>query len=532
VSHHESARDEDRPQLLRFAATNLPEYIFDTENLSVIRAASDQLDQFVDGLSGVAGDTEVVYAAASEALLTAPSEAAAESAVAAVRKALLEGTASLPYATAVVGRVPADDGGSLAKAVSKLENRLRRAQLRQATVVPGDLHGKKPCELDGVRPATDVLHVGTDKLAVSAHTFARGRSGQALRSTRALDLCGGMSMDSSIAAWDQSFEALADFAPPGPVAGKMCVVQADGNRFTACRSRLKSVADLGHFSDAVREAQRRALSEALCGLWEHAPEKQSLPFHVLYWAGDEISLVLPAAHGLAACRSLLRSFSSHWRDVAAGHEGGSVRSALEGALKGGALTLAVGMVICDTHQPIRQVADLAGALCESAKSRFAAQADDAYDPEAGNVMDFVVIENGMIPSDLAAHRSRHLARPDGTIAGLRPLDVVQLTDLMDDVRALKTIDFPVGRGHAFVEAILGHDQGDEQAVQDAFAKIYSRVDWDLVDAAAEGHPDIQARMDRLRPRDNKDCAPGSVCVDSWPERRELWDYVSVTEGAD
>lgn len=533
VVHDDAVRDEAHPQLMRLAATNLFDYIFDTENLSVARASSYELEHLVDELVKSVDGVDVVYVAASEALMVAPNEKSAETACGTMRDAFLGGSSSLPCATAVLGRVALGEDASLATATARLENHLRRDQMRQASVVPAGLAGTGPCELDGVRPATETLHVGSAKYRVSEHTHSRGRSGQAMRSTHAVDLLDEAAADTSIADWDQSFEGLAAFAAPGPVAGKMCVLHADGNRFSDYRSRLLQPDHLGLFAKAVREAQRLTLRDALRGLWQQASAQRCLPFHLLYWAGDEFSLVLPAAHGLAVARELLESFSGHLRAELEATPDELARRALVDALGAGALTLAVGMVFCDSHQPIRRATALAEALCEEAKKRFERGADP-NDPGTANVVDFVVIENGMVPDDLAVHRSRHLARPDGTVAGMRPLDLEQFIDLLDDVAALKRVKFPTGRGHAFVEAILSCADGadGERRLQEACAKIYARVDWDLIDAVAQDSPEIRARMGRLRPLSVESCAAASVFVASWPERCDLWDYVSVTEGVD
>lgn len=527
---------------VKLALTNLVEFMQDTENLSVVRASSKALDDLAKGVARVIDGGHVVYAEGSEALIAFSSLPAARAGAAAI-----EGMLAAPadphkpetYCTAVVSVVEADPGESLVRSLDRLENGLRRDQMRQASVVPGVMTGREECGLEGVRPATTYGWVGDGLRPLSGHVANRLVEGRRWRSWRAQQLFGEPAESeapiedgedrAARTVWDESFEGLARFAPPGPVAGKMCLLHVDGNRFGACRSGITSAEDLTALTVLVDDALRRSLEEALRHLWERAREAEALPFHILYWAGDEFGLVVPAAAGVATAEVILSTFSPSFTGALSVVEDGEQRARLIRAIGGETLTLAIGMVVCDSHEPIDRADRASRRLCESAKAETGVDLERVRSAGAGNVIAFAVVESGMIPD-----------APSGYRAWARSaMAVGEFRDLVEDVRMLKWAGFPTGRLHAL--AGLLPSRASDVDLGSAAWEILSRVDWGALAAAIEGGrdglgpevaEDWERRLAAMRPPDNKACGVGSPYLDPWLTRRELWDYVALDGGTD
>jgi hypothetical protein len=512
--------------LVRFVATNLFDYILDTEELSVARAASDDLDTLLrDVAKSVAtkmGAT-LVYAKASEALLHVQNPSQGDAIATTLER---EFHGRLRMATGIAKAAEWHAGSELKASLVALEAQIRREQLLRTTVVPPSPHdGTVACDLDGLRPATAELCNYPEKPfpKVSAHTKDRYDRGRQQRSR----ILGRLFQDApkDMMGWKQSFNdfeelndgtGTADREAPASVRGKMCVIHADGNRFSECRGRLRTARGLQWFADIVEQAIDDTLRWALSNAWAAGKKKSVLPFHVLYLAGDELEIVVPARYALEVLYTLLSEFSQKVlsaRNTKLGAIDGAARGDLQTAMNG-PLTLAVGAVLCDTHEPIRRATRLAQGLCENAKTRVAARAND---PDHGNVVDFVAVESGFLPSSVDEHRQQLRVSRSKEPLTLRPYTLKDFTTLLDDVRALKESRFPTGRVHAFGRALLEADSDDEAASQC----------WALYDrTSAEARKRLRKLRSSLLPEETSQCrgAPGRF-VQPWLDRKELWDYV-------
>ncbi len=535
--------DEGAPgvRLAKFALTNLLDYVHDTENLSVIRAASKQLDDVARAVGTTVLPTgALVYAASSEALFKL--DPSAEADLQAIADAVDDACRKAPYVTAVLKHVDPQPGWTLERSLACLDNQLRRAQMQQASVVPGDLTGKGPCGLDGVRPATiEGCWVGDGKRLLSGHAASRLQSGRRQRGWRARqlfprDVPDDVDMEEEAgSSWEESFEAFKHFSPEGPIASKMCVLHADGNRFGACRRRLTRVGDLTAFSTLVEAALTRTLQEALRDLWAQADAHKALPFHVLYWAGDEFSIVVPAAAGVAVAKKILTSFSQGVRDALGEIGDGDEHKRIDEATGEGALTLALGMLVCDSHQPIEAATAASRRLCERAKTALAEEGSEHRAAEkAENLVSFSVVESGSVAG---------ADREEGHDTVRHPLTASGFCTLVDELSVLRLAGFSSGRAIA-LSAALAAPQGtpeEERSVRAATWKILSRAAWGDMEEAIQRKAndpkenptkmgvDVALRTLRgLRPSSEGDCERDSQYVAPWPARRELWDYAVIT----
>jgi hypothetical protein len=503
--------------LVRFAATNLFQYIMDTEDLSVGRGASSQLDHFVQtiecSLRAENLHPEPVYAGASEALFAFANHPEATRAVACIEDTLKE---ELRFATGIALWEEWKADEALSVCLDRLETKLRREQLRRGTVVPPESpNGERECELDGVRPAEEEVKHAEGRKQVSAHTAQRRTCGRTLRTGYLTRIFGenrlaGIDGDK----WRQSFEDLEVLnGEPDTVKttvhGKMCVIHADGNKFGTCRSQVSSLRGLRQFSQVVEGSMAATLNQALAELFDLGVRHQILPFHLLYWAGDELSVVIPARFGCEIVCTLLSQFSEKILtelNADSGH--------LRNAIGMTPLTLAVGAVFCDTHEPIQRAERLAKALAEEAKKSVTC----ARDAQQGNVVEYAVIESGFLPATvddyLARARSCTWKKHAGSREGIlrdSALRGDEFKQLIADVRELKRLAFPGTRVHSFAATVRGAT--DEGALRSECWSLFQRV------------PREVDLPDRLRPGSEAACVPCGPFVKPWLDRRELWDYV-------
>lgn len=507
--------------LVRFEATNLSQYILDTDDLSVIRGASSQLDDVVDDLAKVAATigATLVYGGASEALFSVASETQAKTAIEILQKLM---TTKCNYATGVTGYEQWKDE-PLRDCLTRLQTKLRREQLRRPTVIPpSSPHGQKACEIDGVRPAQTIIEKHPKgRREASAHTEQRWRKGRQLR-TGYLKRIFGEDRIKRIETrdWEQSFEGFAKVSAAAssvsgsvklPIESKMCVIHADGNKFGDCRNQIDSIEGLRAFSKLVETAMNATLAAALTELLTLGESVGVLPFHLLYRAGDELSLVLPARFGCAVIEKLLSEFSRHTTPQKAEPD---ELVLLWGKIGPKSLTLAVGAVFCDTHEPIQRAHDLARALVERAKGFIG----DARDPASANVIEHAVIESGFVPADLSEYIGRTRScvwkrSPSGPAGVLRdaPLTRDDFSRLTKDIERLKIANFPTTRMHAFAAAV--RDASDTTNVVDQC--------WVLFKGIPE---DIKVPSD-LIPASRAACTTDGRHVRDWLDRRALWDYV-------
>ncbi len=515
--------------LVRFAATNIASYFLDTEKLSVIRGGSEDLDELARTIeSAVLGkkNREGIYANASELLFFTADPADGPALCKEIERCVRE---TLPYATGIAVCADWTPGTPVGPVVAFLDTQLRRAQLARPTVVPGpSLSGTRACDYDGVRPAEERLVEAPEvpKPWVSKFTRRRHQRGRELRKGHVRRIFGSEIDALDTKEWAVSFDDLTGFnsaegtAPDVPTAasvlGKICVLEVDGNKFGSVRGRLDSVESIRLFASLVQRAMEELLGVALGPLWARAPSARALPFHILKLAGDESSLVLPAAHGFEVARVLLEGFSETFDrmlDAAAAQASAAVASVRNAIGTNRYLTLAIGAVFCDSHEPIARVKQVAEHLLLRAKDSLPPDGDG--DLVAGNVIDFIVNESGYLERSLAAYDERVRLRWSNDGGSGRPFDRASFATLRREIRGLRNAGFPTSRVHALVRAL--RESPDETRAQIEIARIFRRLPSAVLD-----HPELPPGLVVVRAQD---VHPAHPAVGWWFDRKEAWDYV-------
>lgn len=152
------------------------------------------------------------------------------------------------------------------------------------------------------------------------------------------------------------------------LGGTVLQVFQELKRLQATEGDEKIAEKYRNFSAAVAEAGRTAVQKALTSLVEKTNEETSgrnvrYPFRPLVCAGDDVTVVLPAAHAFDFAKEFLEAFEYT--------SGEALQSEAVGisVLKGASLTACAGIAYVKKSFPFAQGYDLAESLCAFAKKR-------------------------------------------------------------------------------------------------------------------------------------------------------------------
>jgi hypothetical protein len=371
--------------LIRVEAVNLSSSIFDTDDLSVIRGGGvANLLLPSDILKALNfGEIIPVFSGASqaEAVLSA-GPGVTERMIEQRLAELISGKRQLDVAEpevlsvlrhlVLIGvAVPFEAG--YAKANRHAMGRVRQRQLNTLTLDRGDglaSSVRRPCVIDGFRPAATLLSKGGKDLLVSASVRDRQALGRKLRQRIYHKI--GIRTDRTLRFAD-SFSDLVEGPPDGvppSLVGKMAVVYLDGNKFTAARDgAIQRDPNGGHvaaaaFSQCVTAARAQFLDRLLDRLEKDKRMffEGRLRFEILMWGGDEARFVLPAWK----VRDLLDLLTD---DMEQG----------KWDFDGQRLTNAVGILVCHHKMPIAKASDLANQVVDEAKLYIKTPASERQD---------------------------------------------------------------------------------------------------------------------------------------------------------
>lgn len=384
--------------LVRIESVNMDTTVGDTGDLSVIRGGSTACLLLPEMVLRTAlapmGAIDLVFAGASQVeAIVSPAEgvtvADLEARIVAVltgRTPLCSGkddkgqlAATLPHMMLSHGIVAmTGDAEPYVSASVLAHTRLRTRQLQQPTVDLGSamVQGKRPCQLDGHRPAParSTISKGHDStLTVSPSVKARYQLGREMRQRVYAhilrDTEGPLPK-----AFVSSLETIAGRGgEDGPDAihralvpamkNKMAVVYLDGEAFGNARSSLiertvkagrKGEDVARRFADHVsshRAALLRRLLDTVMDDPRMTTADGALKFETLMWGGDEACFVLPAWKLVEVLALLADDLADpRW------------------ALDGKQLTHRVGVAVCHYKMPIRDAQALARSLSDCIKS--------------------------------------------------------------------------------------------------------------------------------------------------------------------
>lgn len=263
---------------------------------------------------------------------------------------------------------PEDIGYEIA--ANMIIGQIRKKQMMQLSFEKGEPVSqsfRKPCDLDGVRPAVAKIRKGfgeeVTEFSVSRSVKLRYDFGRDLRREIYQKIGIEFPEEPQPVELAISFNDIIKNSPQNLVpslANKMAVICMDGNKFTEKRSNaIKERGGQGafEFSRAVLKWRSEFLQALIDTLWddphmfldERFPDEIYFRFSTLMWGGDESCFVLPAWK----FRDFLKFL---------------VRNQVEDENQ---FTQAVGIVICNYKTPIKRAKKMAEDAVESVKKCFA-----------------------------------------------------------------------------------------------------------------------------------------------------------------
>jgi len=330
---------------LRIEAVNLDHSVYDTNDISTIRAGSSLLLDAVYKLTESIGLLEKISVGASTGLYRIK---ALESEIPGIEQAVRKFLQSEPYAhfaTFVVATTGKEPQESLANLNKQLIAKCAWQQYQLPSFsFPAPHDTPEECDFGGVRPWVRIIP-GKEKKA-SQSVYTRREEGKNLRKKIYEQCFDGTPPDLEFT------DDLEELAKGGDIA----LIHFDGNRFGNIRDYCFSEKDFGDFDKKVQGIQKKAV----CQIVEHAPKTENRTrLETLLWGGDEIELVVPSS----AVWNTLKLFFDSAASASFQTEAGNSFN----------LTYSAGVVFCRHNLPILQIRRYADQLCSIAKQQISGE---------------------------------------------------------------------------------------------------------------------------------------------------------------
>jgi hypothetical protein len=281
-----------------------------------------------------------------------------------------------------------------------------------------------------------------------------------------------------------SLEDMVADAPDVPlsVRSKMAVIHADGNRFGRIRERTKGIEGHRMFSADLKAKQAALLQQILKWLrggrdgphWplfavEARPgHKQvlGLRFETLLWGGDEMIFAVPAWLAVPFIEGFF-AFTRGWTAPA-----------------GDRLTHSLGVVICPTKTPIRQVKTVAAELTRACKE-LQPPAPPGQAVQTENLFQIEVFESVAMPdTDVGRYRKNLYGVDDETLRGWSSIKGEQAAEFFGRLVRLKTSDddglprsqlYQLLRDAAALGAFMGRAEQSDRDLRERLELYLSRA---------------------------------------------------------
>lgn len=469
---------------LRMEGVNLSSFVYDCQDLSTVRGGGLMLLVAVERYAN-ALDLQAVTTGASNGIFAFHADDA--TAAQAKRDALLDrlrDDIQLRHATFVIDVVgPVEE--TCEDFVRERErllamNRWRQWQ-RPTVAIPG--HGKGPCAVDLVRPATGEIRIKKEKKWVSESVRQRRDYGinqkQSFYGREAPEI-------RFVHPFTYDLDQLAHDRAKGNLNHKMAVIYLDGNRFGGVQTdRCPTPEKQAQFDDTIKRYRKTALTSLMKEVISDSDylfegeDAQGKPltayrFETLLWGGDEIIWVVPAWKGWEVV-DLFFQLSRDW------------------AFDGEQLTHACGLVFCHHNAPIHRITRLAHDLAEIAKKK----SRDA------NLVAYEILESfDFLGRDLTAHRAERC-----TPADLSPDDLLLPASHMAGIhKAMATLKEELPRRQLAALAYALHQPGSLKEAQTREKEVTASLS-----------PQGQAALEEAAPCFGKGLA-------RWIHLYALWDY--------
>lgn len=278
-------------RLVRVAACNFSETIFDTDDLSTIRGGSLLLLEFPKKLLEKFDNVQEIAAGASELLfITAASEDEIDKVCASFYQ-----TNTYQHFTFVHASTQLPDETSFKTTLDILVRECNIKQYQQPTVKDYPA-GDVACEFTGVLPAA-AGELEKQKL-VSASVKLRRIAGR-----RAKQDFYDTDQDPLIPEKKGFANEFSDMRPsheeektlPESIKGKMAVLYLDGNSFRNAREKNGVTPEAyKNFSNSVTAHRQKLLTDVVKHIVDTDKNHNVLRLETLLWGGDEVMWVLPA----------------------------------------------------------------------------------------------------------------------------------------------------------------------------------------------------------------------------------------------
>lgn len=464
----------DNLWLLKWEATNIYRYIFDTDDISCIRGGSQLLENFTEEirrlvarLGASAPKVTPVYNAASQFLALAEGN---REDVAGFGDQIVRRFASDDYCgTSGYGLVnPARiRGGShtdhlLLQAIHQCEEQIVRKRLSSLDVYPGGTTaGTALDEVDRLHLAdgptkSSFYRDGIEThLMVSQPTKVKVECGKSDRWGLIEDIL-PLVFRTPEDVHEPFYQDLSYLAADAAIKkGYVAFLAVDGNAFTASREQLTTLKALGEFSTFISNIQLKALAEAVrpdlkkfAATPPGAEKRAAQPIQLLFRAGDEFDLVVRGERGVDVAISLMDGFEKTVKD--------ELREGSYPFLKGNpdlaCLSFSVGLVFAHASTPVKLLREAAHELLGSAKSKAKSVGEQGVYPF---MVDFMTFESHPTTSDgIEGYRKKVLRIPGSErFLHARPYTRDEFRDLLRVIRLCRAARFPTTQLHKIVSMV-------------------------------------------------------------------------------
>lgn len=339
-------------------AVNFDTSVYDTNDISTIRGGSFVLLDIMNQLSNMFNLTDV-GSAASVGLykFQAKNDTDAENLVKETIDFLTKTAGN--FSTFTYSFMSEGNLSNYKEIIQTLSTRSRWRQYQQLSLVlPGIENKGFECQLDGVRPATEVMSLENKELFISDAVFTRREKGKVLRNKLYEYLLGVGKYK-----YTNDLESLSSRPYHQNLDGKIAFINIDGNRFGQIREKMCTTeTELIEFQRYIQNIRTNALNNILKKITaeDQKPNRTvegEIRIETLLWGGDEIELIVPAWDGIEILKTLFEvSKDLHYRNQY--------------------ITHSAGIVFCHHNTPILQVRRMAKQLCNLVKTTLPIRIND------------------------------------------------------------------------------------------------------------------------------------------------------------
>ena len=486
-------------------ATNLRNFIDDTDDLKTIRGGSHSLIEMPHELLKAVTKLEAITLGASVGYYGAAVES--QSALDIICQEIDEFFSDHPilqYATYALDYVKVEKNSNFLELKEKLATNCHKKKMQNLNFGLGFDGSDTVCKIDAIRPANNVtpkkkLMSENERVPCSNAVAARRSDGHAEKHPNLYERIfekRGEALSNRKFAND--FHDIA-YKKNHPLSGKIAVLYCDGTGFGKIIDKI-----IGQDSDFDTQieaftkfdqettAQREAFLVELVQSF-HRDDQPYLQLETLLWGGDEMFFVLPAWRGFEVS-ALLSRHMENW-SYTANHCKHNI-------------TYGCGLVFCSAKADIRRIKPLAKDLAEKTKKLL------KEENISENLVAYEVMESFDYPAeDFDDFRNKRIPKPfeesDPFI-----LKLEHIKDIYDNMRALHK-KIPRGQLHEIVRAIYAHEN-----IEAAFKRL------EIVVGKAE-YAGIKTGLASLNKAIKTPCEHADIL-----NLHALWDYTKDVAAED